>query len=67
MFIYKENDIDSDKRIKNNSVEYKTHQKYKDCFKQKFPKIENSKNPLLKNKSMFKMISVLCEFLWHYL
>ena len=32
MFIYTENDTESDKRIQNNSFKYKTHQQYKNTF-----------------------------------
>ena len=32
MFIYTENDTQSDKRIKNNKLYYKAHQKYKNSF-----------------------------------
>ena len=37
MFIYTENDTEFDKRIKNNNLEYKTHQKYTNSF-QRNPK-----------------------------
>ena len=39
MFIYTENDTESDKRIKNNNFEYKTHQQYTNTF----PKIQFKK------------------------
>ena len=56
IFIYTEHDNESDKRIKNTNVSYKTHQQYTTTF----PKITNNrktKSKLLKQSNISKKAS----------
>ena len=64
MFIYTEEDTESDKRIQNKKLYYKKHHQYKDTF-QKF--IFQKRKIHIFQKNKLEMISVLCWFVWHYL
>ena len=50
MLIYAENDTESDKRIKTNNLEYKTHPKYKNKFPTNQPFQNNQKSIFPKRK-----------------
>ena len=64
MFLYTENDTESDKHSKNNNLQYKTHQQYKNTFpknpifpekqKQQNNKYEQNETKSLKSKQTKK-------------